>query len=203
LLTAGDLDPTFGVGGKVLTDFMGPLGSTAYAAVAQPDGKIVVAGNAGSTIDSQFFSHFALARFNPDGSLDPGFGISGRVSTDFGTSHDAAKAVAIQADGKIVAVGSTFIINTGTAFAVARLNTNGSLDSTFGQGGKVVTTFSGGGDASGVAIQPDGKIVVIGGSNAAQLARYNVDGFPCLCTSLPWVGSTRMEARTLTSVTVD
>src|SRR5262249_39979668 len=106
---------------------------------------------------------FGLAGYNADGSLDTtGFGTNGFVDTDFGTIRDAAMAPAIQADGKILAVG--FTGGTAFDFAVARYNTDGSLDTTgFGTGGKVVTDFGTNDDeARAVAIQADGKIVVAG-----------------------------------------
>jgi len=79
--TPGDLDPTFGTGGKVTTDFGGGT-DQAFAVALQPDGKIVAAGQANND--------FALARYNPDGSLDNSFGTAGMVTTDFCGSLDAA-----------------------------------------------------------------------------------------------------------------
>src|SRR5438876_686219 len=100
---AGDLDPGFGAGGKVTTDF-GDFAEEASAVAIQADGKIVVAG-AGSLAPSDFM----LARYEPDGSLDPSFGSGGKLTTGFGGtgSDDRALAVAIQADGKIIAVGES------------------------------------------------------------------------------------------------
>ena len=166
----GSLDPTFGSGGKVTTDFGGF--DAASAVVIQPDGRIVAAGRSGG-------GDFALARYNADGSLDPTFGSGGKVTTDFGGGFDAAFGVALQTDGKIIAVGqgaSSF------DFALARYNGDGSLDPTFGSGGKVTTDFTGGfEDAIAVAIQLDGRIVVTGqtfsgGFQKFALARYNADG---------------------------
>ena len=103
---AGDLDPTFGTGGKVTTNFFG-FGAIAFGVVIQPDGKIVTAGAAGT---SETAGHFALARFNPNGTFDPTFGNQGRVSTDFGGFGDTAFSMALQGDGKIVAGGALLII---------------------------------------------------------------------------------------------
>ena len=167
----GDLDSTFGTGGKVTTDFSGSR-DYGQAVAIQSDGKIVVAGFAFyGTYD------FALARYDTNGALDSTFGTGGKVTTDFGGTADYAWAVAIQSDGKIVAVGMT---GNPFDFALARYNTDGSLDTTFGADGKVITDFGGSYDwATGVAIQSDGKIVVVGVSidqaNFA-LARYNTDG---------------------------
>ncbi|MBA2434942.1 MAG: hypothetical protein H0V54_07660, partial [Chthoniobacterales bacterium] len=173
----GDLDPTFGTNGKVTTDF-GTIIDEARAVAVQPDGKIVTAG---ATVGGNFFD-FALARYNTDGSLDITFGTGGKVTTAFNTNNDEAFAVALQADGKIVAAGFAVIGGTDD-FALARYNTNGSLDTTFGTGGKVTTAFGSSIDrAHAVAVQPDGKIVAAGraviggGSFDFALARYNTDG---------------------------
>jgi uncharacterized delta-60 repeat protein len=176
----GDLDPTFGTGGKVIT----PIGSSAYNAVRavaiQPDGKIVTAGNVvRATYD------FGLVRYNTDGSLDTTFGTGGKVVTPIGNSTDIAYAVAIQSNGKIVAAGTT--VGSGTYdFGLVRYNTDGSLDTTFGTGSKIVTPIGSREDqAFAIAIQPDGKIVAVGytnsytGSSANDdfaLVRYNTDG---------------------------
>jgi uncharacterized delta-60 repeat protein len=161
----GSLDPGFGSGGTVKTAFGSFAVITAIA--LQPAGKIVAAGfrlNAGQY-------DFSLARYNSDGSLDMGFGSGGTVTTDFG-SDDYANAIALQPDGKIVAVGQS-----GSHFALARYNPNGSLDTTFGSGGTVTTSVAGNGAASGIALQPDGKLVAAGESDAHfALARYKPDG---------------------------
>ena len=102
-----------------------------------------------------------------DGDLDPTFGTDGKVLTDFDHSTDIANAVAVQADGKLVLVGTTYQDNdfSGEDFAVARYNPDGTLDKTFGAGGKVQTDFPGlAAVASSVLVQPDGKIVVAGGA---------------------------------------
>ena len=80
---------------------------------------------------------FALARYNTDGSLDTTFGSGGLVTTSFGDGDDVATGVAVQGDGQIVVSGTTLVdgsgnIGTATHFALARYNTDGSLDTTFG-----------------------------------------------------------------------
>ncbi|MFN3564716.1 MAG: hypothetical protein ACK4V1_01855 [Burkholderiaceae bacterium] len=172
----GTLDTTFGSGGKVLT----PIGASdeiAYALALAPDGKLVVAGysHSGTKFD------FALARYNADGTLDPTFGSGGKVLTPIGAGHDYAFALALAPDGKIVVVGMSS--NGGNAdFALARYNADGSLDTTFGSGGKVVTPIGTSHDqAYAVALAPDGRIVVAGSTyNGTKydfaLARYNADG---------------------------
>jgi uncharacterized delta-60 repeat protein len=176
----GALDPGFGAGGLVTTDFAGSL-DAANAVAVQADGKIVAAGFAftgGTNFD------FALARYNPDGSPDAGFGTNGRVTTDFFGSTDVARAIALQPDGKIVVAGEAQRLDaSGFDFALARYNADGSLDASFGAGGKVTTGFGSSFDnAHALALQPDGRIVVagetiaVGTSNDFALARYNADG---------------------------
>lgn len=167
-MPGGSLDPTFGTGGLVVTD----LGSTEVirAMVIQPDGKIVVAGATGAD--------FALARYDSSGALDPGFGTGGIVTTDIGGgSTDLARGLVLQADGKIVAVGRTQL-GTVVQFAIARYNADGSLDPSYGTGGKVTTNLNGG--AFDAVVQPDGRMIVVGaaGQSAVDFAvvRYNCDG---------------------------
>lgn len=176
LAAPGDLDPAFGGGdGMVTTD----LGGSEAAAdmVVQPDGKIVAVG--GDATD--FFGNFAAVRYNADGSPDPTFGDGGKVSTDIAGGSDTANGVALQADGKIVVVGTSENLEGGVAwFTVVRYNPDGSLDTTFDGDGKEVTDFGGGGadQGSDVAVQADGKIVAGGGVGGVfALARYNaLDG---------------------------
>jgi uncharacterized delta-60 repeat protein len=171
----GDLDPTFGTGGLVTTDF-GGRGDFGLAVALQSDGKIVAAGN--SSAVGVFSVNFALARYNTDGSLDSTFGSGGTVLTSFGGNLSAAFDVAVQPDGKIVAVGVAGSGAAGSDFGIARYSANGTLDPTFGTGGLVTTDFGGGSDqANGVALQPDGKIVVVGPLQGKfGVARYNPDG---------------------------
>jgi uncharacterized delta-60 repeat protein len=175
----GDLDPTFSVDGKQMSNF-GPGFSEASAVVRQPDGKIVAVGANDSSALPPGFA-FALARYDPNGSLDPSFSGNGKQTTDFAGRGGGYGGVALQPDGKIVAVGRVGV----GGFALARYNPNGSLDPSFSGDGKRTTSFcaEGCGGASGVAIQADGKIVVVG-SRAAHgmgdvdfaLARYNPNG---------------------------
>jgi len=183
LNTDGLADTTFGNDGFVITDFSNSADS-AYAVALQTDGRIVIAG--GSYKGSAISEDFALARYNVDGSLDTSFGNGGKVTTDFSGAGDVAFNVVIQTDGKIVAGGSANNPNSHSSdFALARYNANGSLDSSFGSGGKVVTDFFGRFDAiTSLAIQPDGKIIGAGytmKSTAADsidfaLARYDAGG---------------------------
>jgi uncharacterized delta-60 repeat protein len=168
----GSLDTGFGSGGKVVTDFGG--GDIVTSLALQPDGKIVVAGSARAAnfIDN----NFAVARYNANGSLDLSFGAEGITLTDFG-QNDSASAVALQADGKIVVAGS--VIQGTSDFALARFNSNGSLDTGFGSGGKVTTNIRGFDRAFAMAVRPDGKITVAGEADMNfALARYeSVESF--------------------------
>ena len=178
LLVNGDLDPSFGSGGIVTTQFPSAT-SQATSVLVQPDGKIVATG---ISIGASGY-RIALARYNTDGTLDLSFGTSGRVTTHFSGSGARGLAAALQVDGKIVVVGQV-IIGSETVFGAARYNGDGSLDFTFGSGGLVTTAFPGTNNdlANGVAIQSDGKIVVGGsltnGFPTADfgLMRYNSDG---------------------------
>ncbi len=172
----GSLDGSFDGDGKVLTTF--PNQAEAYALALQPDGKLVAAGNL--RISSGRYA-FALARYNTDGSLDTSFDTDGILSTSFGTSVDGANALAIQADGKIVAGGhATF--SGSKDFALARYNVDGSLDAGFDGDGKATTAISTGTDKiHSLLVQPDGKIMAAGEAGANDfsdftLARYGSNG---------------------------
>ncbi|MDQ3198059.1 MAG: delta-60 repeat domain-containing protein [Verrucomicrobiota bacterium] len=189
----GDLDLTFSTDGKVTTDFSGDS-DIGNAVAVQPDGKIVLAGfTRGDTATDDF----ALARYNVDGSLDSTFGTGGKVETDFFSSVDRVNAIAIQADGKIIAAGFT-----DTFFGLIRYNTNGTIDTSFGVfgDGKVRQPVAGGGSAqvNAVAIQSDGKIVVAGraGDQVANtldfaILQFNTDG--TLDTSFGTGGGTNVD----------
>ena len=185
--TDGDLDPSFGNGGIVMTDFDNST-DLANAVARQSDGKLVVAG---TTYTGNDFSDedFAIARYNVDGTLDASFGNNGRVTTDFPGLAAVISAVAVQADGKIVVAGGAYPLFTFAGdFKVARYNPDGSLDNSFGTGGIVTTTFPGDGSyAFALALQPDGKIIAAGtdffdfnpgdmSDTDFALARYNPDG---------------------------
>jgi uncharacterized delta-60 repeat protein len=173
----GTLDPSFGTGGLVTTDFFG-FTDAAQALVRQPDGKLVAAGAAFSTDTFNF--DFALARYHPNGTLDASFGTGGKVTTDLtGGGEDVAFALALQADGNLVAAGGR-----GGDFALTRYHTDGTLDTSFGTGGKVTTDFVGGDDiVFALAVRPHGKLVAAGraftgASEDYALARYQPNGTP-------------------------
>jgi uncharacterized delta-60 repeat protein len=178
----GTLDEAFGIDGVATAEFTAGTdggGDGAGGVALQPDGKIVVAGDAGGP--AEYTSRFGLARFDDDGMLDATFGEDGTVHTNFTRLDDSASDVAIQPDGKIVAVGvAGFGWGSLSTFALARYEADGSLDVTFGDGGKLRTGFGGadpggvidilGARAAAVELQPDGRIVVAG-----EVDRANVD----------------------------
>jgi uncharacterized delta-60 repeat protein len=181
----GTLDTSFGEfgDGKVRTDVSGGGAAQVNGIAIQSDQKIVVAGRSGDQLASTL--DFAVLRYNTDGTLDTSFGAGGGTNVDFFSGNDAAFALLIQADGKIVAAGSASRGDaTSPDFALVRLTMNGSLDTTYGTGGKVATDFSSSLDGIyGIALQTDGKIVAAGFTFIASeandnfaLARYNANG---------------------------
>ena len=172
----GSLDSTFSMDGKVTTS-ISQFADNLSALAIQSDGKIIAAGYTNSGDPNHVNYDFALTRYNVDGSLDTDFGTDGKVITSFGESDDAANSVAIQPDGKIIVVGLTSYFQD-SDFALARYNSDGTLDESWGTGGKLTTDFASGWDGgSGVAIQQDGKIVCVGsyantGHINLALARY-------------------------------
>ncbi|MFK7810493.1 MAG: T9SS type A sorting domain-containing protein, partial [Saprospiraceae bacterium] len=166
----GTIDNSFGTNGVVTTD-LGGENEIARSVVIQPDGKIIVAGHSNNGADYDF----AIARYNLDGSLDNSFSINGMVTTDFENFTDRASSVILQTDGKIVVAGLT----TNPIFyypyiALARYNTDGTLDNSFGVNGKVISLLEG--NAKDLVLQPDGKIIATGGTNCFVLLSFNADG---------------------------
>ncbi len=168
--TNGSLDASFSGDGKDTADFGGDDGATAV--VVQGTGKAVVVGAGGAGGD------FALARYNTNATLDTTFSGDGKQTTDFGGDFDGAYGVALQGDGRIVAAGFAGSFGRGPAddFALARYNFDGSLDPSFSGDGKLTTNFAGNEGAGAVAVQADGKLVVVGAGGDFALARYNPDG---------------------------
>jgi uncharacterized delta-60 repeat protein len=178
MLAAGDLDTTFDVDGWVAASFEAGDNLVINAMTVQNDGKIVIAGQFNN-------QQFIIGRFNADGTLDTAFGdndgFGGYTRFQINAQQSAANDIAVDS-----ATGDIYVVGTsGLNFGVARLNSDGELDTTFGTGGTVVTPFAAGtaGVASAVAIQSDGKIVVAGTEVKSTgtrrdfaLARYNSDG---------------------------
>jgi len=172
---SGSLDSTFGIDGKVRTP-VGNLGDWGKAVAIQNDEKIVVGGY---TQNSYTTADFLITRYDVDGNLDQAFGNNGTTITHI-ENRSIANAMDIQDDGKIILGGaSNWHVN------LARYTTDGSLDTTFGSGGIVVTDVEGyySERCESIVIQEDGKILAAGyaqhNSNDWSfllLIRYNVDG---------------------------
>lgn len=153
-----------------------PLAANTTYTATVTTGVKDAAGNAMAADDTWSFTTAATPGF-----LDPAFGSGGKVVTSLGASFERARALAVQADGKIVVAGEVW---NGSAvdIGVARYEADGTLDPGFGTGGTVVTSVGATSDfANGVAIQPDGKIVVVGGAYdgtrfAFVVVRYSADG---------------------------
>ncbi len=157
-------------GGASTVDFGGE--EAANDMVRQPDGKLVIVGS--TSTDG---GDFAIARLNADGSLDTSFGSGGKQTVNFG-GVDVAEKVALTAEGKIVVVGEGGGVND---MVITRLNSNGSIDKSFGTFGEEEVNFGGTETARGLAIQADGKILVEGSTDAVgggdlAIARLNPNG---------------------------
>lgn len=196
---SGGADPGFN-GGKVLTDFtvqsLEPADDVAADAAIADDGSIIVVGTTTLYIagyKEEKTGDFVLIKYSRNGNVDTAFGNGGRVIFDFSGHRDEAQAVAIQTDGKILIGGNAFapyvseITPRRAEFAIARFNSNGSLDTSFGKDGKVTTDFTQGDLSSDsldfisdIIVKPDGKFIAVGRSyqfgNSYALAMYNYDG---------------------------
>jgi uncharacterized delta-60 repeat protein len=173
----GRLDTGFGTGGIVTTD-LGSQTDEAFDAAPHPDGGFVVVGRTDGP--GVFNRNVGVVRYKDDGGLDTGFGGDGIVTTDFAGEGDEANAVAVQPDGKIVVAGLSTtggLVNPDADFALARYNTDGSLDASFGGDGKVTTDLGAETDVGRAVVIQNGKIVVAGTSDSdVALARYTQDG---------------------------
>ena len=173
--SSGIIDPSFGSGGFVTTDFNTP--ANLFSLALQSDGKIV----AGGTVQLAN-SDFALTRYNTDGSPDMTFNSTGIVTTDFG-SFDNANAVVINNEGKIY-IGGYSSDASGNHFRIARYNNDGTPDLNFNAGsGSVLAAFGNSSDIlNNIQLQPDGKILASGytnlngGNTDIELVRINTDG---------------------------
>ncbi len=177
LLPNGDYDTQFSDDGKLTLSFGPGNGSSFQKVLQQPDGKIIAVGEAYNT--SSF--DFSAARFNADGSIDPTFGNGGKTTINFNGYNDFGRNAVLQPDGKILIAGAAKNNNGNSSIALLRLNGDGTLDNTFGAGGKTMQTISGVADdyAEAVVLLSNGKIL-IGGYSAGDflVMRYNNNGTP-------------------------
>jgi uncharacterized delta-60 repeat protein len=169
----GSLDTSFGEGGVVQTTF-GQFGSAAFDVAIQSNGRIVAAGSRFRGPDSQDDQLFAVARYLPDGRLDPSFSGDGRVSFDLGYGDDVARAVAVLPGGKILVAGLGTRGRGGTEddFALVRLRRDGTPDLTFSRDGVSVINFGGRRQdiPASLDVQKDNKILVAGSSTLERQA---------------------------------
>lgn len=175
----GDIDPSFGSGGTVTTP-IGVNGSQWHSLAVQPDGRVVAAGFTNGTSDDSV----AVARYNEDGSIDTTFGMSGTGIVNIGIAlqDDEGRRIVVQDDGAILVTGHSWN-GSNWEFLLLRLNRDGEIDTSFGDGDGIVATQIPGLDARAfnLALQQDGRIVVSGhlGTGLSYdfaLLRYNADG---------------------------
>ena len=159
----GELDATFGENGRMLIEIANSKFGLSIS--RQPaDGKLLFPGYYGGDIDTQ---DFAVLRLNSDGSPDTSFGVHGIAIVDFGNFDAAATRLAIQPDGRIIVAGSASVRAGLIDFALARLNRDGAIDSTFGDGGLVTLDLGGANDSiSDIMLLQSGQIVVVGTTDA-------------------------------------
>lgn len=165
----GVLDSTFGTSGTATT-FLGPL-TSANAILVETDGKILVGGTTGGK--------FAIARYNSDGTIDIAFGTNGILVTSLDSAMGIIKALAVEPDGSIIAAGTcTNSVSGKQNVALAKYDSSGQLDKSFGSAGSVVAFFSSGVDTvSRIGLQSDGKIVLVGSAGGDfAIARYTAVG---------------------------
>lgn len=185
LLSAADLDPTFGAGGSVVAP-SGSLQNPGQAVVVQSDGKLL-AVESGPANYRAFAAHseFTVARYTAAGALDATFALRGTETIPV-TANCFCDAIALQSDGKIVLGGVASASSTATTsqYVLIRLNADGSPDPTFGAGGIVTASLNCVLARSALGIQDDGKIVIAGNATSTQnvaqfgVLRFNTDGSP-------------------------
>ncbi|HEY0045641.1 MAG TPA: T9SS type A sorting domain-containing protein [Flavobacterium sp.] len=180
-----ELDPSFGLNGKVVTGF-GSNDNKPTAVVIQPDGKVIVGGSC-QTFDGS--THFALARYNPNGTLDTTFGVNGKTvprvfeMPNQGHVENNIISLVLLDSAKFLVVGTYGIDNAAIGTLITRFNADGSIDATFGIGGKV--SIETGTVKENLKVLPDGKFIIgiggyvnVGGINypSSAFERYTQDG---------------------------
>jgi len=198
---AGELDRTFGSEGVVITDFGGRHDQVNALAV-QPDGKIVAVGRSDAPVEVEFAA--ALARYDVAGALDGTFGDGGRVLLT-AVNGSEATAVVLASQGNIL-VGGTVATPNPEPWLLVRFDASGRLDHGFGSGGIVQLTVAQGGPFAAVAIQPDGRIVVVGeafdGASEFALARLESDGTLDATFGMRGIVTTRIGQESIPSAVV-
>ncbi len=167
LAQPGTLDPGFSGDGKLTTTY-GVRNARGNDLVIQSDGKIILGGSSWGKHNDR---DFALERLNPDGSLDASFGKNGKVITQLNSKSDELIALALQPDGKILALGNTLDAKGISCSALVRYNPNGDLDTTFGDQGIVLTRIGESDAAISMILQKDGKILT-GGRTRFRIYSY-------------------------------
>ncbi len=196
----GSLDTSFNVDGRAQAQ-IGNFNASAYGGAAlQPDGKIVVAGYC-DLQSGGAGSSFCLARFESGGVLDPSFSTDGQLFTTMGNGNSFIRTIALQSDGKIIVAGYCLGLST-IDFCIARYHGTGALDTSFNTDGRAISTIGSDDDtAYSVAVQSDGKIVVVGNcSNGSNddfcVARYEGGPFGARACSLDIDGDGKVLATT-------
>ncbi|WGF93535.1 delta-60 repeat domain-containing protein [Aequorivita marisscotiae] len=165
------LDTSFGNNG-IATTQVSPTYNFVTATTVQPDGKIILVGDSGEPATYKA----TVVRLNTDGTLDTSFGTGGNATITIPSAKSFGMDVALQDDGKIV-VGARTWDNVSGNMVLARLNTDGSFDSSFGTNGVVIANSGGSDVLASVIIADDGKIYIAGDSdNNFSIARFNTDG---------------------------
>ena len=182
----GTLDTSFGTDGKIITNFSIPSNYYQYTRdnhfphlVIQPDNKIIVSGTNRNTSLVPTYD-FGMIRYNPNGTLDTTFGANGVVMTDFNNLDDFCNSITLQNDGQIVLVGETNTPIQGVNYGIIRYNSDGSLDLSFGNNGKISLDLSSNfypytsSSATSVKIQSTGKIIIGGSCDKQDIGNYTV-----------------------------
>ncbi|MBC7911510.1 MAG: VCBS repeat-containing protein, partial [Pyrinomonadaceae bacterium] len=200
--TDGTLDVTFDTDGKVTTN-ISAVDAARDVVIQEIDGlSKIVAG--GISMRPWPYHDFTLVRYNDNGAVDTTFGTNGRALTAIGAYEDQIHALALQPDNKIVAAGfaRTGMTNINPDFALARYNADGSLDTSFGSCGKIITAIAaanGSDFAYGVAVQPDGKVIAAGhtqqgvSNDDVAVLRYMPRGSSASPTSIDFDGDGRSD----------
>ncbi|MEM1123134.1 MAG: T9SS type A sorting domain-containing protein [Bacteroidota bacterium] len=171
-LPDGTLNMDFGNNGKITTKSRLPS-ATGLDIAVQVDGKILIVGK--QSYEDYGNEDFIVLRFEENGTIDEKFGVEGIVTTSFGGTFESAKFIKLQSDGKILVGGYSTQPTSDLDFAIARYNTNGQLDDTYGESGKVVIDFNEGYDSPhDMIIQSDGKLLLCGSTTEKWKSKADI-----------------------------